>query len=64
MKNFKDEDNCIQAIEFWEELASEYKHRSDIENGARNYITGDIGIKVVAWLLEALCSIDSDKDDN
>lgn len=64
IKNYKDEENCIQAIEFWEELAGEYKFRSESDPCARNYITGEIGTKVVTWLLEALCSIDSDKDDN
>lgn len=64
IKNYKDEENCIQAIEFWEELAGEYKFRSEADPCARNYITGEIGTKVVTWLLETLCSIDSDKDDN
>lgn len=64
IKNFNDEDNCIQAIEFWEELASEYKFRSDVDTNVKNYISGEIGTKVVTWLLEALCSIDNDKDDH
>ena len=27
VKNVSDEDNCIQAIEFWESIATEYSYR-------------------------------------
>ena len=31
IKNYKDEENCIQAIEFWEELTGKYKLRSEAD---------------------------------
>lgn len=58
IKNTKDEQNCIQAIEFWETLSSEYKVRSDQSVNAKNYITGEVGNKVITWLLEGLCAIE------
>jgi hypothetical protein len=44
-------------------LAAEYKFRSEADMTVRNYVTGEVGTKVVTWLLEALCAIDDDKDD-
>lgn len=63
VKNVKDEDNCVQAIEFWESLSTEYKARVDESVDVKNYITGEVGAKVVSWLLEDLCAIEDD-DDN
>jgi len=51
IKNTREEDDCVQGIEFWESISTEYVYRVNEGLNPNNYVTGENGAKVVSWLL-------------
>lgn len=66
IRNTKNEDACVAAMEIWENVAAEYKEISEENKNAVNYITGTNGQKIVASLLSNLSVMEDgdESDDN
>ena len=59
LRNPKDENICILAMDFWATLAKQEKNIEENPNQHR-FITGAFADKLVEGLLQNLCEVDKD----
>jgi hypothetical protein len=62
LRNPKDENNCILAMDFWATLARQEKNIEENPNQFR-FIEGHFADRLVEGLLQNLCEVDKDEEE-
>lgn len=60
LRNPKDDNNCILAMDFWATLARQEKNIEENPNQHR-FISGPFADRLVEGLLQNLCEVDKDE---